>query len=88
MPGTLEDVFRTRTEQNRTGTINSDWNHTLLWRDLDRLIEEGVVAKVECTNDVESSFRKRQCFRDLVTGEVYIYIEGWERGSPEFRRAD
>jgi hypothetical protein len=57
-------------------------------RDLDRLIAEGLVSKVECTRDAETGLRERQCFRDLVTGEVYIYIEGWERGSPEFRRAN
>jgi hypothetical protein len=28
----------------------------------------------------------RQYFRDAVTGEVYVYISGWERGSPEFRK--
>jgi hypothetical protein len=35
---------------------------------------------------MDSDFRERKYFRDLGTGEMYIYVSGWERGSPEFRK--
>lgn len=86
MIGPLEDLYNTRTEQNTKGTIVSEWNHSLLWRDLNRLIAEGLVSTIECPTDLEREYVEHHCFRDNVTGETYVYIKGWERGSPEFRR--
>jgi hypothetical protein len=88
MPGALEDIFRTRTDNNTKGTISTEWNRVLLWRDLERLMKDGFVESIACPSDAESFLRERQCFRDLATGEVYVYVAGWERGSPEFRKQE
>ena len=29
---------------------------------------------------------KESCFRELASGEIYVYVAGWERGSAEFRK--
>jgi hypothetical protein len=86
MTGALADLFSTRTERNTKGTIRSEWDHELLHRDLARLIAEGVVENVPCPPHDGSDFRPSRCFRDVLTGETYVYVEGWERGSPEFRK--
>jgi hypothetical protein len=85
-PGVLEDVFSTRTDRNAKGTITTEWNRVLLWRDLQRLISEGAVEAAECPYNADQDSRERRCFRDIGNGDVYIYIAGWERGSPEFRK--
>ena len=86
--GPLEDVFRNRTSRNTKGTIDSEWEHTLLFRDLDRLVEQGVVEEVDCPFYVESDNRDRRCFRDLLTQEMYVYVGSWERGSPQFHKVE
>lgn len=86
MPGALEDLFLARTDNNTKGTISTEWNRVLLWRDLERLVKDGSVERIECPAEAELLPRERQCFRDLGTGEAYVYVAGWERGSPEFRK--
>jgi hypothetical protein len=86
MLGVLENIFSTRTDNDRRGTISQEWNRILLWRDLERFIAEGLVERVECKTVSEADFRERQCFRETETGEIYVFIEGWERGCPEFRK--
>lgn len=88
MPGALEGLFLARTDNNAKGTISTEWNRVLLWRDLQRLVDEGSVQSIDCPFDDDPDFRERQCFRDIGTGEVYVYLAGWERGSSEFRKQD
>ena len=42
----LEDLYQTRTNHDRRGTIPDEWNHVLLQRDLERLISEGLIERV------------------------------------------
>ena len=86
MKGPLADILDTRTEQDKQGTIRSEWDHILFWRDMDRFIEEGLVERAGSIEPTVQDFRERQCFRELGTGDIYVYIAGWERGSPEFRK--
>jgi hypothetical protein len=88
MAGVLEDLFRMRTERNTLGTITGEWDHVLLWRDLDRLAAEGAVEAIDspATADPDPDSRQRKYFRDLTTNEIYMYVGGSERGSPEFRK--
>jgi hypothetical protein len=60
MSGVLEDLLVTRTDNARDGNILDEWNHTLLWRDLDRLIVEGMVETVEWPLPVDGDFRERR----------------------------
>ena len=83
MPGALQNVFEIRTVGNHRGTIKSAWDDELLHRDLKRLIEGGFVERVGQPS-VDAIGRLRESFRDRETDEVYVYTEGWERGSPEF----
>lgn len=82
----LKDLFNTRTDNDRKGTVSSDWNRVLLWRDLNRLVAEGLVEPVQPPADIEPDDRARHYFRDLGTGDLYVYVAGWERGWPQFRR--
>ena len=68
------------------GTISTGWNRVLLWRDLQRLVDDGIVERVNCQSDAQADSRERDCFREPATGDVYVYVTGWERGSPEFRK--
>ena len=81
--GPLEDLFQTRTMGNHYGTV---LHNSLLLSDLDRLEEQGVVERIACPFEVLEDSRERTCFLDLMSGDVYVYIAGWERGSPEFRK--
>ena len=82
----LEDVYQTRTNCDRNGTIPDEWNHELLFRDLDRLISEGLIERVNDTRTISSFPRDQLWYRETCTGNLYVYVAGWERGSPEFRR--
>jgi len=86
MAGSLEDLFNTRTQHDRSGTLRGGCDETLFWRDLERLKTEGLVEEVQRPSDADSDFRETRYFRDLLTGETFVYVGGWERGSPEFRR--
>lgn len=82
----LDDLYQTRTNRDRNGTVLDQWNHILLLRDLHRLIEEGLVERVKNICEISPDPRERNWYRELSTGELYVYVTGWERGSPEFRR--
>ena len=86
MAGILEDLFNTRTDHAREGTLHTEWDRILFWRDLRRFIIEGLVEPISCPSTAPKDFRETLCFRDLGTGEVYVYVEGWERGAPGFRK--
>ena len=82
----LEDLYQTRTNRDRNGTISDQWNHVLLLRDLDRLISEGCIEQLRNIHEVSPDLRDKTWYRETATGIVYVYVAGWERGSPEFRR--
>ena len=84
--GALEGIFKTRTNNSHHGTIVTEWDSILLARDLHRLIAEGFVEQIAPPEDAEPGFTPRTYYHDRGTGEVYLYAEGWERGSPEFRK--
>jgi hypothetical protein len=86
MNGVLQDLYETRTAGDRDGTIGDEWNRVLLWRDLERLIAKGRVVPSEVPAGEEAGFREKRYFRDVATGEIYVHVSGWERGSPEFRK--
>jgi hypothetical protein len=48
VPGALEDLFLARTDNNTNGTISTEWNRVLLWRDLERLMNDGFVGSINC----------------------------------------
>jgi hypothetical protein len=85
MPSASEYLFETRTD-NARGALRDEWNHTLLWRDLDRLIALGLVEPVEWPIPAEADSRERRFFRELETHEIYVYLGRAERVAPEFRR--
>jgi hypothetical protein len=86
MSGVLEGLFVTRTDNAGDGNICDDWNHTLLWRDLDRLIAEGAVEHVDWPLPADGDSRERRFFRDNGTEEIYVYVGGGERNAPQFRK--
>jgi len=86
MPSALEDLLATRTDNARDGAIRDEWNHTLLWRDLNRFIALGLAEPVDWPLPPEADSRERKFFRDLETGEVYVYVGRAERAGPEFRK--
>jgi hypothetical protein len=82
----LEDLYQTRTSRNRNGTILDEWNCVLLLRELDRLIHEGLAERVKNVREISPDQPDQTWFRETSTGNLYVYVKGWERGSPEFRR--
>jgi hypothetical protein len=86
MSGVLEDLFVTRTDHARDGNIGDEWNHTLLWRDLYRLIAESAVETIDWPLPVDGDSRERKFFRDLGTNEIYVYVGHGERNGPQFRK--
>jgi hypothetical protein len=86
MSSALEDLFVTRTDNARDGNIGDEWNHTLFWRDLDRLIAEGAVGSVDWPLPIDRDSRERKFFRDLGTNEIYVYVGYGERNGPQFRK--
>jgi hypothetical protein len=86
MIGELEDLYQTRTNRDRNGTIPDEWNRVLLFRELDRLICEGAVERVRNVREINPFPREKIWYREISTGNLYVYVAGWERGSPEFRR--
>jgi hypothetical protein len=82
----LEDLCRTRTSRDRKGTIPDKWNDVLLRRDLERLIGEGLVTPVTSVREIPADFREKIWYEEVGTGNLYVYVAAWERGSPEFRR--
>lgn len=82
----LEDLYQTRTNRDRNGTILDEWNRVLLFRDLDRLISQGFIERVENIREIRPAPREMIWYREFSTGNLYVYVEGCERGAPEFRR--
>jgi hypothetical protein len=82
----LEDLYQTRTNRDGKGTIPDEWNHMLLQRDLERLISQGLVQPVTSVREIPPDFREKVWYQEVTTGDLYVYVPGWERGSPEFRR--
>jgi len=69
-----------------SGTIPNQWNQVLLLRDLDRLISDGRIERLRNVREVYPDPRDKTWYRKTATGNLYVYVTGWERGSPEFRR--
>jgi hypothetical protein len=85
MPGVLEDLVGTRTRHDRNGTLASEWDEVLLWRDLHRLAEEGLIEPIDGLSRPDFDSLERRHFRDVGTGDVFVYFPGGERRSPQFR---
>lgn len=82
----LVDLYLTRTNRDRNGTIPDKWNNVLLVRDLDRLISEGIVERVTNLREISSFEYEKTWYKEIATGNVYVHVAAWERGAPEFRR--
>jgi len=82
----LDDLYQTRTNRDRNGTISDEWNRVLLFRDLERLIRRGFIERVENVREIGPHPREMIWYKDLSTGNLYVYVEGGERSAPEFRR--
>jgi hypothetical protein len=86
MNSPLDDLYQTRTNHHRNGTVLDEWNHVLLLRDLQRLIDQGLVEREKIIREISPDRRDKRWYRETATGMLYVYVEGWERASPEFRR--
>jgi len=84
----LEDLYLTRTQRNRDGTILDEWNHVLLLRDLDRLVSEGIIDRVKNFREISRHSRDMTWYRENSTEALYVYLAPCERGAPEFRRIE
>jgi len=82
----LDDLYQTRTNRDRNGTVLDQWSHVLLLRDLHRLIDEGVVEIVKNVRELSPDTREKTWYREISTGALYVYVAGEERASPEFRQ--
>jgi hypothetical protein len=82
----LEDLFWTRTNRDRVGTIRDGSNHVLLLRDLDRLIGQGLIKRTSDVREISANSREKIFYQELASGDLYLYVAPWERGGPEFRR--
>lgn len=86
MLSALEDVWGTRTNNSRSGTLVGEWDEVLLWRDLHRLAEEGLIEPIDGLSRPGFDTLEKRRFRDIVTGDVYAYFPAGERRSPAFRK--
>jgi hypothetical protein len=85
MAGTLDEIFRVRTNGN--GYVRQEWEHILLMRELSQLVAEGRVREVACPPRKNEKYGEdwvTRRFRDLETGDTYEYTGPWERGGPRF----
>lgn len=82
----LEDLYQSRTNRDRAGTIPDEWNLLLLQRDLDRLISEGLVARVTNIREIPAHSRDQTWYQEIGTGNLYVYVAAGERRAPQFRR--
>ena len=80
----LEDLYQTRTCRDRKGTILAKWNHVLLFRDLDRLINEGVVERVRNVREISPDQRDTLWYQETSTRNLYVYVAGWSGARPSF----
>jgi hypothetical protein len=79
----LQELFDVRT--NGTGYVNSQWDDTLLLRDLKQLEHEQLIEEIT-KPFVHMTGLRHRWFREVGSGDVFEYVEGWERGSPKFRK--
>jgi hypothetical protein len=82
----LEDLYLTRTARDRNGTLLDQWNRVLLHRDLERLISEGHVERVTNIREISPDPREKTWYKELATGNLYVYVAPEERSGPQFRR--
>ncbi len=82
----VEDLYQSRTNRDRNGTVPDEWNDELLHRDLERLINDGFVERITNLREISPFEREQTWYKEIVTGNVYVYVAAWERGAPEFRR--
>jgi hypothetical protein len=82
----LDDLCRTRTNRDRAGTIPDQITHSLLLRDLERLISQGLVERVTDIREISVDSREKIWYQEVATGDLYVYVSPWERGAAEFRR--
>ena len=82
----LEDLYQTRTARDRNGSILDQWNDVLLHRDLERLINDGLVEIETNIREISSFELEKTWYREIATGNLYVYVAAWERGGPQFRR--
>jgi hypothetical protein len=82
----LEDLFRTRTNRDRLGTIPNESDDVLLMRDLDSLSGQGLIKRMPNILEISADSREKTFFQEIASGELYVYVERWDRGAPEFRR--
>lgn len=82
----LEDLYQTRTSRDRNGTLSDKWSDELLHRDLERLINDGLVERLTNLREISPFEREKTWYKEIATGNVYVYVAAWERGAPEFRR--
>jgi len=76
----LEDLYLTRTNRDRDGTISERWNHELLHRDLERLINEGLVERVTNVRELPPYSREKTWYQEIATGNLYVYVAPCEAG--------
>jgi hypothetical protein len=86
MLGVLEDLVAVHTDNDRNGTLAIPWDDVLLWRDLRRLAEEGLIEPIDGFSRPAFDSRERRHFRDVGTGDVYIHVPGGEKSSLQFTR--
>ena len=55
----LEDLYQTRTNRDRNGTIPDRWNDVLLHRDLERLINDGLVERITNLREIAPFEREK-----------------------------
>jgi hypothetical protein len=54
-----EDLFWSRTNRDRVGTIRDGSNHVLLLRDLDRLIGQGLIKRASDVREISADSREK-----------------------------
>ena len=82
----LEDPCFARTNRDRAGTIPDQITHSLLLRDLERLVGQGLVKRVTGIREISVDSREKIWYQDVASGDLYVYVSPWERGAAEFRR--
>lgn len=58
----------------------------LLHRDLERLISEGLVVHATNIREISPDQREKTWYKELATGNLFVYVAPEERSGPEFRR--
>lgn len=82
----LDDLYHTRTNRDRKGTMPDEWNHVLLLRNLEHLISEGLLKRVTHVREIPTDFREKSWYEEIATRQLYVYVAPGERSAAEFRR--